>query len=64
MKGQTFKSGNATIIVHDSIPKEEDIRKCYDICNELFAGKHECFYTKKEVEEKNRILAQSKNNIE
>lgn len=64
MKGQTFKIGNATIIVRDSTPKEDDIRRCYDVCNELFAGKPECFYTKEEVKEKNRILSQSKNKIE
>lgn len=60
MKGQTFKIGNATIIVRDSIPREEDIRRCYDVCNELFRDKPDCFYTKEEVEEKNRLLAQNK----
>lgn len=54
MKGQTFKIGNTTIIVRDSTPKEENIRKCYDVCNELFRGKSECFYTKNETKEKNR----------
>lgn len=54
MKGQTFKIGNSTIIVRESTPKEEDIRKCYDICNELFRGNPDCFYTAEEIKEKNK----------
>lgn len=53
MKGQTFRIGNSTIIMRESTPKEEDIRKFDDVCNELFAGKSECFYTKEETKEMN-----------
>ena len=56
MKGRTFKIGNSTIIIRESTPKEEDIRKCYDVCNELFSGRPECFYTKEETKIKNKIL--------
>ena len=31
-------------------PKKEDLKRLYDICNEIFKKK-ECFYTKEEVEE-------------
>lgn len=57
MKGRTFKIGNTTIIVRETTPREEDIRRCYDVCNELFAGKPECFYTREETREKNKLLA-------
>jgi hypothetical protein len=57
MKGQTFKLGNTTIIVRNNTPKEEDIRKCYDVCNELFRGYDDCFYTREETAAKNRKLA-------
>ena len=45
MKGQTFKIGSTTIVVRETTPKEDDIRRCYDVCNELFRGREECFYT-------------------
>lgn len=56
MKGQTFKIGSTTIVVRETTPKEDDIRRCYDVCNELFRGREECFYTKEETREKNRLL--------
>lgn len=61
MKGQTFKIGNTTIIIHESVPNEENIRRCYDVCNELFRGKPDCFYTRDETRNKNIILSQKKN---
>lgn len=61
MKRQTFKIGNTTIIVRETTPKEEDIRKCYDMCNELFRGRAECFYTMEETKAKNILLAKEKN---
>lgn len=61
MKSQTFKIGNTTIIVRERTPREEDIRKCYDVCNELFRGMEECFYTKNETRDKNIILSRNKN---
>ena len=64
MKGQTFKLGNTTIIIRETTPKEEDIRRCYDVCNELFRGRPECFYTKEETKELNRLLAEEKKNKE
>lgn len=60
MKGMTFKIGNTTIIVRETIPREEDIKRCYDVCNELFAGRPECFYTREETREKNKSLAKEK----
>ena len=60
MKAQTFKLGNTTIIVRETTPKEEDIRRCYDVCNELFRGNPECFYTREETKELNRLLAEEK----
>lgn len=60
MEAKTFKIGNTTIIIRATTPREIDIKKCYDICNELFAGKSECFYTREETREKNKILLRSK----
>lgn len=60
MKGQTFKSGNTTVIIRESTPNEADIKRCYDVCNELFSGNAECFYTREEIKERNRILEQNK----
>lgn len=57
MKGQTFKIGNTTIIIRESVPYEGDIKRCYDVCNELFRGKPECFHTRSETKNKNRFLA-------
>lgn len=57
MKGQTFKIGNTTIIVRENTPDEEDIRRCYDVCNELFRGVEGCFYTKNETRDKNILLS-------
>ena len=31
-----------------SKPRKEDLKKLYDVCNEIFKKK-ECFYTKEEV---------------
>ncbi|WP_418223533.1 hypothetical protein [Clostridium isatidis] len=56
MEAKTFKIGNTTIIIRATTPREIDIKKCYDICNELFAGKSECFYTKEETRQKNILL--------
>lgn len=64
MKGQTFKLGNTTIIIRETTPKEEDIRRCYDVCNELFRGRPECFYTREETKELNRLLAEEKSKKE
>ena len=41
-------------------PKKDDLKKLYDICNEIFKNK-ECFYTKEDVkeikkDEKNKFL--------
>ncbi|MDB2100561.1 MULTISPECIES: hypothetical protein [Clostridium] len=58
MKGQTFKIGNTTIIIRETTPNEDDIRRCYDVCNEIFRDRPECFYTREETREKNRLLAQ------
>jgi hypothetical protein len=30
------------------VPKKEDLKRLYDICNEIFKKK-ECFYTEEEV---------------
>ena len=60
MKGQTFKIGNTTIIIRESVPNEANIKRCYDVCNELFGGKPECFYTTDETRKKNIILSQKK----
>lgn len=58
MKGQTFKLGNTTIIIRENIPKEEDIIRCYDVCNELFRDYPECFYTREETKALNKKLAE------
>ncbi len=60
MKGQTIKIGNTTIIIRENTPDESDIRKCYDVCNELFRGNENCFYTKSETRDKNVILSQNR----
>lgn len=60
MKGQTFKIGNTTIIIRESITNEANIKRCYDACNELFRGNPECFYTRDETSKKNLILFQKK----
>lgn len=57
MKGQTFNIGNTTIIIRENIPNESDIRKCYDVCNELFRGNEECFYKKNETRDINIHLS-------
>lgn len=56
MEARTFKIGNSTIIIRESTPNEQDIRRCFDVCNELFRGKSECFYTREETREKNKTL--------
>ena len=56
MEAKTFKIGNTTIIIRATTPREIDIKKCYDICNELFTGKSECFYTREETRQKNILL--------
>lgn len=60
MKGQTFEIGNTTIIIHENIPNEADIIKCYDVCNELFRGNEDCFYTKSETRDENIFLSHKK----
>lgn len=56
MEARTLKIGNSTIIIRESTPNEQDIRRCFDVCNELFRGKPECFYTREETREKNKTL--------
>ena len=58
MKGQTFMLGNTKITVRENTPKEEDIRSLYDVCNELFRGKPEYFYTREETKAMNKKLAE------
>lgn len=57
MERQSFKIGNTTIIIRENTPDETDIRRCYDVCNELFRGIEECFYTKNETRDKNIFLS-------
>lgn len=57
MKRQSFKIGNTTIIIRENTPDVADVRRCYDVCNELFRGIDECFYTKNETRNKNIILS-------
>lgn len=40
------------------VPKEEDLIRLYDTCNELFRGRPECFYTPEQTKEKNRLIAE------
>lgn len=64
MKGKTFKIGNTTIIIRETVAKEEDIKRCYDVCNELFRDKKECFYTTEETKKKNMLLKKQKQDKE
>lgn len=40
------------------VPKEEDLIRLYDTCNEIFRGRPECFYTPEQTKEKNRLIAE------
>lgn len=47
-------------VYRPEIPKKEDLKRLYDVCNKIFKKK-ECFYTEEEVKElkkdkKNRFI--------
>ena len=58
-----FKIGNTEIkVIYPVLTNEECQRRLthlYDVCNEIFKDKEECFYTSKEVEQ----LRKNKKNI-
>ena len=37
-------------VYRPEMPKKEDLRMLYDVCNKIFTKK-ECFYTREEVKE-------------
>lgn len=60
MKAMSFKIGNTTVKVLESTPNEDKIRELYELCNEIFADKPECFYTREETRKLNLSLAKER----
>lgn len=60
MNAMSFKLGNTTIKVLESTPNESKIRELYELCNQIFADKPECFYTREETRKLNLLLAKEK----